>query len=332
MESFSTSTPPTMRENQTGSFQTQISTSAVQKPEFRTEPKVVVKKIKIQEPMPKPQMEEVFKVNSAPKHEPEIVKYDEPQVVAPEPVAKIIEPEIVKAPIVKREESKDRIVITKTIAIPKKKKEVAKEEPRVIKRHVQPKEYKTEQEQIPGRMSDRVAGNGYGMSTQGKIKVKAYSNNRPVSAWVEVFKAGTSQRVKTFYTGKGGSLKDVKLPAGTYVIKATYRTATSKRKKTLGRVVLEEGGSINKKISFDDGTVTIKVKKSGKPIYAKVEVYKSGSKRRIAYEFTSKSNGVAKLSLGSGEYDIVIKDHSEVIRFDSVRVKGGKSKTLNADF
>jgi len=320
IESFSTTVRPTMQETQTGLFQTQITSSAIQKPEFQTKtakPKVIVKKIKIQEKIPEPILEEVLKV--------------EPEVVAPEVVEEISEPVIVKVPVVKRENSKDRIVITKTLAA-KKKKEIVKDEPRVIKRHIEPADYKKEQEQIPSRMSDRVAGNGYGMAAPSRIKIKAYSNNRPISAWVEVFKAGTKQRVKTFYTGKGTSLKDIKLPAGTYVIKATYRTATSKRKKTIGRVVLKEGGSINKSISFDDGIVTVKVKEVGKPIYAKVEVYKSGSKRRIAYEFTSRSSGVAKFSLGSGKYDIVVKDHSEVIRFDSVRVKDGKSKTLNADF
>jgi len=181
-------------------------------------------------------------------------------------------------------------------------------------------------------MSDRVLGNGYGLATPGRIKVKAYSNNRAVSAWVEVFKADTKQRVKTFYTGKGRGLKDVKLPAGVYIIKATYRTATSKRKKTIGRVTLSEGDSINKSIRFDDGSIKVKVTKSGSPIYAKVEVFKAGQKRRIAYEFTSRSKGIANFSLGSGEYDIVVRDHGDKRRFDYVTVKGGKSKTLNADF
>jgi hypothetical protein len=321
IDAFSTTARPTMQETQAKSFQTQISTSAVQKPKFQTkapEPKVIVKKIKVQEKIPEPVLEEIIKV--------------EPAVAVPKPIAPVIEPEIVKAPIVKREVSKDRIVITKTIAAAKKEKEIAKEEPRVIKRHVQPEDYKKEQEQIPLRMSERVAGNGYGMVAPGKLKVKAYSNSRPISAWVEVFKAGTSQRVKTFYTGKGSSLKDVKLPAGTYVIKATYRTAGSKRKKTIGRVVLEEGESINKNISFDDGVVTVKVKKSGKPIYAKVEVFKSGKKRRVAYEFTSKTTGIAKLSLGSEVYDIVVRDHGNVKRFNSIKIRGGKRKTLNANF
>ncbi len=322
IDSFSTNVPPAMRDHQSGNFQTQLPGNTLQKPKFQTnipKPKVVVKKQK-EEKIPEPQLEEI--VNIPPVSAPEIIENIEPEVQ---------KPIVVKAPYVKREESKDRIVITKTLAA-QKKAEVQKNESRVIKRHVEPEDYKARQKQVPQRMSDRVSRNGYGMGAKGKIKVKAYSNNRPVSAWIEVFKAGTKQRVKTFYTGKGGSLKDINLPAGTYVIKATYRTANSKRKKTIGRVVLEEGGNINKSISFDDGSIRVNVRKFGEPIYAKVEIYKSGSKRRVAYEFTSKSTGVTTLSLGSGKYDIVVKDHNNVRRFDAVSVRGGKRKTVNVDF
>lgn len=307
IDSFATSRAPAIREDQSHKFQTQINTTPQSKPSFQSN---------VPQFQPAPQLEEMITVPA--KTEPDIVKTIEPEIQ---------QPTIIKAPYVKREESKDRIVITKTLAGEKKK-----EESRVIKRHVEPEVYKSQQKQVTERMSDRIAGNGYGMTTQGSLKVKAFSNKREVSAWVEVFQAGTNKRVKTFYTGKGGSLKNIKLPPGTYVIKATYRTANSKRQKTLGRVVLEEGGSINKSISFNDGSVTVNVRKSGEPIYAKVEVYKSGSKRRIAYEFTSKSTGVVKLSLGSGKYDIIIKDHNNIRRFDGISIRGGKSKSINAEF
>jgi len=330
MESFSKTTAPMMQKAQTGRFKTQIATGVVTPPKFEQKaPEVVVKKIEIEDKIiPPTVMQKPTPPVIKPMPTPEIVRYSEPKVVAPPIEPELIRPEIVEKPVVRKmDKPKDRIVITKTIATKKE------EESRVIKRHVQPQEYGREQEQIPERMSDRVvAGTGYGVAGSGKIKVKAYSNNRPVSAWVEVFKAGTKQRVKTFYTGKGRSLKDVKLPAGVYVIKATYRTAGSKRKKTVGRVTLDEGGSINKTITFDDGSLNVTVQKNGNPIYAKVEVFKAGKKRRIAYEFSSRETGVATLSLGSGTYDIVVRDHEDTRRFDSVSIKGGNGKSINVDF
>jgi hypothetical protein len=328
IETFTKCTPPTMSSSQTGSFKTEISTSRVEQPNFQKSDELVeIKEIKLDEKVPQFEKEEVV------VEQPPVQTYREPEVIVtpPEPVVEeVIEPEVVKREIVKEEQKpKDRIVITKMIAKPKKRVPV-EDEPRVIKRHIQPEEYKKLQE-IPDRMSDRVLGNGFGMSSS-TLKVKAYSNNKPISAWVEVFRADTKKRVKTFYTGKGRSLKDVKLPAGVYVIKATYRTAGSKRKKTIGKITLQEGESINKKITFDDGSIKVKVTKNGKPIYAKVEVYKSGKKRRVAYEFTSRSSGVANLSLGSGEYDIVVRDHTKVRRFNSISISGGKSRTINADF
>jgi len=322
IESFAKCTPPSISDSQAGTFKTEISNSSMQQPKFQTKDELVeIKEIKIEEDIPQFKKEEVI------VSQPSVQTYKQPEVITPQPKAKeIIEPKVEKEVVVLKEKtSNDRIVITKTIPSAKKKA-LPKEEPRVIKRHVKPEDYKKQQQkEVSERLSDRVLGGGVGVSTS-TLKVKAYSNNRPISAWVEVFRADTKKRVKTFYTGKGRSLQDIKLPAGVYVVKATYRTAGSKRKKTVGRIRLQEGESINRKITFDDGSIVVKVKKSGDPIYAKVEVYKKGSKRRIAYEFTSKVSGMATLSLGSGEYDIVVRDYNNVKRFNAVSIKGGKAK------
>ncbi len=240
----------------------------------------------------------------------------------------VVAPKIMREPeIVEDQEQKQRIVITKTIT--------PKEEPRVLKRHIEPKEYKVRQqeERTPQRMSDRVQRNeSYTGLSSSKLRVKAYNNNKPVSAWIEVFKAGSKTRIKTFYTGSGRTLKDVKLPAGVYIIKATYRTASVKKRKNLGRVVIDEGGTINKNIYFDDGKVKIIATKGAKPLYAKVEVFKKGTRVRVTYQFTSRRSGKLALNLQTGKYDIVVRNHSDVLRFDGVNVIAGKTKVFNADF
>ncbi len=314
IESFENITSP-ITNNQVKRFKTDIPTQEVQKPNFTPQTSSMrIKKIEALEPIPEFKTKEVVNIPAVPvmmEEIPEVIVVKKASVVPTKP-------------IIEKNEIRDRIIITKTIA--------SKEEPRVLKRHIEPEDYKTQKEQKPERMSDRVLGGGYADTEKATLKVKAYSNQKSVSAWVEVFKVGTNQRVKTFYTGKGRNINDIKLPAGVYVIKATYRTSSSKRQRSLGRVTLKEGGKINKTISFDDGRVVVFVKKNSKPLYAKIEVYKSGSKSLVSYEFSSRSKGRAEFNLAVGRYDIVIKDYNNQQVFDSISIKGGKTRTINADF
>jgi hypothetical protein len=316
MKSFKNVTLP-VTDNQVKRFKTNIPIEDTQKPNFANQASNMrIKKIEVIEPIPEFKVKEV--VNTPVFQAPVIVE-EIPEVIV---VKKA--PVIPAKPIIEKNEIRDRIIITKTIA--------PKEEPRVLKRHIEPEDYEVQRDEQPDRMSDRVLGGGYADTEKATLKVKAYSNKKSVSAWVEVFKVGTNQRVKTFYTGKGRNINDIKLPAGVYVIKATYRTSSSKRQRSLGKVTLKEGGKINKSISFDDGRIVVFVKKNSKPLYAKIEVYKSGSKSLVSYEFSSRSKGRAEFDLAVGEYDIVVKDYNNQQVFDLVFVKGGKTRTINADF
>jgi len=311
IESFQKSSFPKSTQMQTGKFKTEISTAPVQTPSFKDNSgEFGVREIK--------------KIDDVPVFKNEVIKVS--QVTKVVPVATVLKPREVNKPIIEEGETNDKIIITKTIA--------PKDEPRVIKRHVEPSEYKKSQNQSTNldKMSDRVLGGGYGQEAKATFAVKAYSNKKPVSAWVEVFKAGTNQRIKTFYTGSGRGLKDIKLPAGVYVVKATYRTAASKQKKTLGKIRLKEGQNIKRSISFDDGSIIVTVKKLNKPFYAKVEVFKSGSKRRVAYDFTSRKNGEVEISLASGTYDIIVKNYADERRLNDVVIKGSQTQMLNVNF
>ena len=186
---------------------------------------------------------------------------------------------------------------------------------------------------VLGHMDDRVLGNGYnGAATSAKLGMRVTKNSRPVSAWVEVFKNGTKQRVKTFYTSKGRKTKKVKLPSGNYMVRATYRTRDSKQQKTIKNIHLSEGSNINKSIAFYDGKLRVVAHRGDNPLYVKVVAYKSASRQRIGYDFSSRTTGVAELSLVSGTYDIEVIDHKNNRSFDSIRIRGGKTNTLNVDF
>ncbi len=186
---------------------------------------------------------------------------------------------------------------------------------------------------VLGRMDDRVLGNGYnGAASSAKLGMRVTKNARPVSAWIEVFKNGTKQRVKTFYTSKGRKTKKVKLPAGTYTVRATYRTRDTKQQKTIKGVRLKEGDSVNKSIAFHDGKLRIVARRGDSPLYVKVIAYKSGSRKRVAYDFSSRTSGVATLSLAGGTYDIEVIDHKNNRMFDAIRIRAGKTNTINADF
>ena len=217
------------------------------------------------------------------------------------------------APAVSEGEEK-KLVITKTID----KQEPVSEDPYAGR--------------VLGSIDDRVLGNGYdGASSSGKLKMRVTKNAKPVAAWIEVFKNGTKERVKTFYTSKG-SAKSVKLPAGTYMVRATYRTRGSKQQKTLNNIHLKEGGSISKSIAFHDGKLRVIARRGDAAMYVKVVAYKSGTRDRVAYDFSSRTSGIAELSLGSGTYDIEVIDHENSRPFEGIRIRGGKMETINADF
>ena len=186
---------------------------------------------------------------------------------------------------------------------------------------------------VLGKMSDRVLGGGYDPDAEvSKFGVRATKNSLPVSAWIEVFKNGTKQRIKTFYTSTTNKTKKVKLPAGVYMIRATYRTRDGKLQKTIKNIHLKEGGDITKHITFNEGRLKVVATRGGRPLYVKVSVYKSGTKDRVNYDFSDRHTGVAGLSLPVGTYDIEVVDHKNVKNFDDVRISASSTQTLNIDF
>lgn len=186
---------------------------------------------------------------------------------------------------------------------------------------------------VLGKMSDRVLGGGYDPDAEvSKFGVRATKNSLPVSAWIEVFKNGTKHRIKTFYTSTTNKTKKIKLPAGVYMIRATYRTRDGKLQKTIKNIHLKEGGDITKHISFNEGRLKVVATRGGKPLYVKVSVYKSGTKDRVNYDFSDRHTGIAGLSLPVGTYDIEVADHKKVKNFDDVRISASSTQTLNIDF
>lgn len=242
------------------------------------------------------------------------------------PKQKKTPPQVVEEPIVETPVKRPKPVVQKIEKPTPPPPPIEKKSDKIVITKLIDKE-KYEEEPIE-RMSDRVLGTGYQGENRAKLQVKAYSNGRPVSAWVEVIDAKTKRRVKTFYTSRG----QIRLPAGTYLVRATYRTLSAKMRKSLGRVHLKDGGLLKKKVYFNDGTLLVIAKRGGSPLYVKVEVYKAGSKRRVTYDFSSRRTGVAQLKIPAGRYDIVVKEHGFVKRFDNVQVPGNKITSIEALF
>ena len=209
----------------------------------------------------------------------------------------------------------DKIVITKILEKEKKQDSEDKFAGRVL-----------------GKSSDRVLGGGYEPSSEsGSLGVRATKNSLPVSAWIEVFKNGTKSRVKTFYTSVS-KIKKVKLPAGVYMIRTTYRTRDGKLQKTIKNIHIKNGEDITRNITFNDGRLKVVAKRGGKPQYVKVVVYKSGSKSRYSYDFSDRDTGVVFLTLPVGLYDIEVLDHDDKKSFTSERIEASKTDTISVEF
>ena len=187
-------------------------------------------------------------------------------------------------------------------------------------------------QQEEDKFADRVLGTGYKSKDQGTLKVVATSNDKPVAAWVEVYRAGTKQRVKTFYTSTTRIAKKITLPSGDYTVKTTYRKASMKQQKILKNIDISDGQDIAKHISFKSGTLKIVTKRQSKATRAKVEIYKYRSKRLYTYAFTSKISGEINIILPEGKYDIIIKEFKNKKRVRGLYVRGGKTRRINVAF
>ena len=184
-----------------------------------------------------------------------------------------------------------------------------------------------------GPMDDRVLGTGVSDTAYtGRLGMRASKNKKPIAAWVEVFKNGTKQRVKTFYTSKSAQTKHVKLPAGVYMVRVSYRTKDSKQQKTLKTLHINAGDTIDKSLVFNDGKLKVIAQRAGRPLYVKVLVYKHNARKRVTYGFSSRTTGISEITLSNGVYDIEVLDHDDVLPFDTIRISGGKTNTINVDF
>jgi hypothetical protein len=186
---------------------------------------------------------------------------------------------------------------------------------------------------VLGKIDDRVLGGGYNPdSGTSKFGMKVTKNSQPVSAWIEVFKNGTKDRVKTFYTSSSKKIKKVKLPAGVYMIRATYRSKDGKLQKTLKNINLSDGGDITKHIAFHDGKLRVIARRADKSLYVRVTAYKSGTKDKVAFEFSDRHSGITNMTLGTGTYDIEVAEHNNIREFNNIKIRSGQMETIKADF
>jgi hypothetical protein len=185
-----------------------------------------------------------------------------------------------------------------------------------------------------GPINDRVIGGGQGKRSQksAKFGMKAMKNRKPVAAWVEVFKNGTKQRVKTFYTSTSSQTKQVRLPKGVYMVRVSYRTRDSKRQKMIKNIHLNAGENINKAVAFNDGTLKVIVQRAGKPRYVKVVVYKRGTQQQVTYDFSSRRTGIVELALATGVYDVKVSDHGAEKYIKNVAIRAGKINVRRINF
>ncbi len=186
---------------------------------------------------------------------------------------------------------------------------------------------------VLGKMDDRVLGGGYNPDNEvGRLSMRVTQNNKPVSAWIEVFKNGTKDRVKTFYSMRGHKMNTIKLPAGIYMVRATYRTRDGKLQKTLKNIHLKEGGDITRHISFQDGKIKVVATRGGKPLYVKVSVYRTDNHQRINYEFSDRSSGVATVTVPTGTYEVEVTEHGNKKVLPDVHVGASQTEKLSVEF
>ena len=166
---------------------------------------------------------------------------------------------------------------------------------------------------------------------EGELLLKTFKNNRPVRIRYEIYPAGERKKIKTGYTDENGEA-ELNLAAGAYDIRAVNKSTVLKSVKTFKNIKVAPQTLTELSIGFKEGKLRVFSERGGNPLYTNVSIYKPGNKKRLYFDFTSRSDGVVVMKLPVGVYDVVVRDHNIKRVFKRVRIKPSSTTDIHAKF
>ncbi|NPA82105.1 MAG: hypothetical protein GXO31_05805 [Epsilonproteobacteria bacterium] len=167
---------------------------------------------------------------------------------------------------------------------------------------------------------------------EGKLRISTFKNNMPIGARYEIFRAGSTKKIKSGFTDRNSGDAEMKLAAGLYDVRVSHRNSVSKTIKKFKNVEISKDSVKELNVIFREGKLRVISKRGLNPLYTNVSIYKPGSKKRLYFDFTSRENGEVVIELPVGVYTIVVRDHNIKRVFPRVRIRDNKTYTIHAKF
>jgi Ca-activated chloride channel family protein len=133
----------------------------------------------------------------------------------------------------------------------------------------------------------------------GAIKLDVTANGERERARVDIYQAGTEERV--VYENTYRKPKPFRLPPGDYDVRVTPKRLEAPAQWVRG-INLSAGEVVTKKVDFAVGAIKLDVTANGERERARIDIYHAGTEERVVYENTYRKPKPFRLPLG--EYDV----------------------------
>ncbi len=166
---------------------------------------------------------------------------------------------------------------------------------------------------------------------EGELLLKTSKNDQPVGIRYEIYKNGERTKIKSGYTNENGEAA-LKLAAGLYDIRAVNKSTVLKSIKIFKGVKISPQTLTELNIEFKEGKLKVFSERGMNPLYTNVSIYKPGDRKRLYFDFTSRSDGVVVMKLPVGVYDVVVRDHNIKRVFKRIRIRPNLTTNIHARF
>ncbi len=168
----------------------------------------------------------------------------------------------------------------------------------------------------------------------GSLSVAVWVNGQKETASLYVYPAGKDQTLETGDTSRDNP-KTFALGPGVYDLRVLYKKSKPEIERRFNDIEIKAGQSLEKRVEFGEGKLSIEVVVNGKKGSAGLYVFDAGTNHRVATGDTSRDNPKI-LILNPGVYDLEVvyrgaKPETKR-RFDGIEVTSGRTIEKQAEF
>ena len=168
----------------------------------------------------------------------------------------------------------------------------------------------------------------------GDLSVTVLAEGRKETAALYVYRDKEKQPLVTGDTS-GDNPKTFALGPGVYDLRVLYKKVRPEMERRFDGIKIEAGQTIEKRVEFGEGKLSIEVLVNGKKASAGYYVFDAGTTHRVTSSDTS-SNNPRVVALNPGIYDLQVvykgaRPETER-RFNNIEIKAGQTEERKAEF